>query len=97
MLRSFSRLIQVLLLGGLFLSSQLPLWSQSALSEAGIGDDSGFLVELETYVKYGGNIDVIDGMTGLGIFASMLKPYLGNGERLPNGKSIFELGIALNA
>ncbi len=56
--------MQVLLLGGLFLSSQLPLWSQSALSEAGIGDDSGFLVELETYVKYGGNIDVIDGMTG---------------------------------
>ena len=39
-------------------------WSQSALSEAGVGDDGQFLVELDAYVKYGGNIDVIDGFTG---------------------------------
>lgn len=39
-------------------------WAQSALSEAGIGNDDQFLVELEAYVKYGGDIDVIDGMTG---------------------------------
>ncbi len=39
-------------------------WSQSALSEAGVGDDGQFLVELDAYVKYGGNIAVIDGFTG---------------------------------
>ena len=38
--------------------------AQSALSEAGVGNDSGFLIELEAYAKYGGDIDVIDGMTG---------------------------------
>ncbi len=40
------------------------LLAQSALSEAGVGDDSNFLIELEAYAKYGGDIDVIDGMTG---------------------------------
>ena len=48
----------------LFLSIPAALWSQSALSEAGVGDNSNFLIELEAYAKYGGDIDVIDGMTG---------------------------------
>ena len=39
------------------------LWAQSALSESGVGDNDDFLIELESYVKYGGSIDVIDGMT----------------------------------
>jgi hypothetical protein len=59
-----SRLKQAFFLVSLFVSCQLPLWAQSALSEAGIGEGDGFLFELEAYVKYGGNIDVIDGMTG---------------------------------
>ncbi|MFL3658109.1 MAG: hypothetical protein ACJ07L_08665, partial [Opitutales bacterium] len=48
----------------LILSIPTAVRSQSALSEAGVGDDSNFLIELEAYAKYGGDIDVIDGMTG---------------------------------
>jgi len=48
----------------LILSIPTAVWSQSALSEAGVGDNSSFLFELEAYAKYGGDIDVIDGMTG---------------------------------
>lgn len=44
--------------------SQPVALAQSALSEAGVGDDGDFLIELDAYVKYGGDIDVIDGMTG---------------------------------
>lgn len=47
------------------------LWSisiearaQSALSGSGISEDPDFFVTLDTYVKYGGDIDVIDGLTG---------------------------------
>ena len=42
----------------------LPCWvrAQSALSEAGVGNDSGFLIELEAYAKYGG--DITDCITG---------------------------------
>jgi hypothetical protein len=49
----------------LILSIPTAVWSQSALSEAGVGDNSSFLFELEAYAKYGGDIDVIDGMTGM--------------------------------
>ena len=38
--------------------------AQSALSGSGIEDDPEFLVTLDAYVKYGGDIDVIDGLTG---------------------------------
>lgn len=38
--------------------------AQSALSNSGIADDPEFFVTLDTYVKYGGDIDVIDGLTG---------------------------------
>jgi hypothetical protein len=48
----------------LILSIPTAVRSQSALSEAGVGDDSNFLIELEAYAKYGGDIDVIDGITG---------------------------------
>jgi len=37
---------------------------QSALSGSGVAEDPEFLVTLEAYVKYGGDIDVIDGLTG---------------------------------
>jgi len=45
-------------------ASVLSLNAQSALSEAGVGEDDDFLIQLDAYVKYGGDIDVIDGMTG---------------------------------
>lgn len=53
----------------LLLAVAFPLFSsssvaQSALSEAGVGEDDNFLIQLDAYVKYGGDIDVIDGMTG---------------------------------
>ncbi|MDE0768517.1 MAG: hypothetical protein OSB19_09005 [Opitutaceae bacterium] len=48
----------------IILLGSFPLFSQSALSESGVGDGDDFLIELEAYVKYGGSIDVIDGMTG---------------------------------
>ena len=51
-------------LGCLLFSSQLPLWSQSLLSDSGVADDADFFVRLDAYVKYGGDIDVIDGLTG---------------------------------
>ena len=64
-MNAFGRSIIKLSLGILVgISAGSAAWSQSALSEAGVGDDDQFLVELEAYVKYGGNIDVIDGMTG---------------------------------
>ncbi len=44
--------------------SRQALRAQSALSESKVGDDPDFLVELDAYVKYGGDIDVIDGLTG---------------------------------
>ena len=63
-MNAFSKLILKLSFGILLgISAGSVARSQSALSEAGIGDDDQFLVELEAYVKYGGNIDVIDGMT----------------------------------
>ena len=64
-MNAFGRLILKLSFGILLgISAGSAARSQSALSEAGIGDDDQFLVELEAYVKYGGNIDVIDGITG---------------------------------
>ena len=38
--------------------------AQSALSGTGISEDPEFFITLDTYVKYGGDIDVIDGLTG---------------------------------
>ena len=38
--------------------------AQSALSGSGISEDLEFFVTLDAYVKYGGDIDVIDGLTG---------------------------------
>ena len=38
--------------------------AQSALSNSGIADDPEFFVTLDAYVKYGGDFDVIDGLTG---------------------------------
>lgn len=61
---SLSRLRQVIILGCLFLSCQLPLWSQSSLSGSGVADDADFFVRLDAYVSYGGDVDVIDGLTG---------------------------------
>ncbi len=40
------------------------LEAQSALSGSGVADDPEFFVTLDAYVKYGGDIDVIDGLTG---------------------------------
>ena len=42
----------------------LDIKAQSALSNSGISEDPGFFVTLDAYVKYGGDIDVIDGLTG---------------------------------
>ena len=42
----------------------LNIKAQSALSNSGISEDPGFFVTLDAYVKYGGDIDVIDGLTG---------------------------------
>ncbi|MGK0238889.1 MAG: hypothetical protein ACKVGW_04255 [Verrucomicrobiia bacterium] len=64
MLKTFSRLKRHIALGCLLFSSQLPLWSQSSLSDSGVADDADFFVRLDAYVKYGGDIDVIDGLTG---------------------------------
>jgi len=38
--------------------------AQSVLSGTGISEDPEFFITLDTYVKYGGDIDVIDGLTG---------------------------------
>lgn len=49
----------------LFALAGLPsVYSQSALSGSGIADDPEFFVTLDAYVKYGGNIKVVDGLTG---------------------------------
>ena len=42
----------------------LDIKAQSALSNSGISEDPEFFVTLDAYVKYGGDIDVIDGLTG---------------------------------
>ncbi len=63
MLRSLFPFAAGVLLAGLFIPAPR-LSAQSALSEAGVGSDDSFLVYLDAYVKYGGEIDVIDGMTG---------------------------------
>ncbi len=52
-----------LTLGVSFLFSEYA-HSQSPLSGAGIQDDPDFFVALEAYVRYGGDIKVIDGLTG---------------------------------
>ena len=41
-----------------------PAYGQSALSGSGVADDPEFLVTLDAYVKYGGDMKVIDGLTG---------------------------------
>jgi hypothetical protein len=64
MLHFTARVKQAALWLLLILSIPTAVRSQSALSEAGVGDDSNFLIELEAYAKYGGDIDVIDGITG---------------------------------
>ncbi len=64
MKRHTPRFLAVWLAALALLPSELA-FSQSALSEAGVGDDDSFLIELEAYVKYGGDIVVIDGLTGL--------------------------------
>lgn len=61
LVRALLKLSFGILLG---ISAGAAAWSQSALSEAGVGDDDQFLIQLDAYVKYGGDIDVIDGMTG---------------------------------
>ncbi len=56
---AISALAAALSLAGISVSS-----GQSSLSESGVGEDPEFFVALETYVSYGGDIDVIDGLTG---------------------------------
>ena len=58
------RLFQWVICGLIASAGIAKLSAQSALSEAGVGDDDDFLIQLDAYVKYGGDIDVIDGMTG---------------------------------
>lgn len=40
------------------------VFGQSALSGTAVEDDADFFVRLDAFVKYGGDIDVIDGLTG---------------------------------
>lgn len=65
-----SRLVSIVaVVAGLMISGIQSLLAQSALSGSGVADDPEFFVTLDAYVKYGGDIDVIDGLTG-GVYHS---------------------------
>ncbi len=59
-----SRLKQWIACGGLLTVSHVSAFSQSSLSGSGVEDDPEFFVTLDAYVRYGGEIEVIDGFTG---------------------------------
>jgi hypothetical protein len=60
----FYRTFSFLLLLAIALDGSKPIHGQSALSGTGTEDDADFFVRLDAFVKYGGDMDVIDGLTG---------------------------------